>query len=72
MGMWLTTSHLAFWPQVPGHGSTHFCLTHALSLGQSELITHSGLQPTYGSPWYSGRHEHIPSRHCALGPHGDG
>lgn len=63
MGMWLITSHIASWPQVPGHGSTHLLRRQALSWGQSELRTHSGLQPEYGSPWYSGRHVQIPLRH---------
>lgn len=44
----------------------------ALSRGQSAFNTHSGLQPLYGSPWYSGRQVHIPSAHRAFGPHGDG
>jgi len=70
--MWLMTSHRAFCPHVPGQGSTHLFLTHALSLEQSLLMTHSGLQPVYGSPWYSGRHVQIPFEHWAFGPHGDG
>jgi len=49
---------------------------HALLRSQSELITHSGLQPVYGSPKYSGRHTQEPaplrSLHTALAPHGDG
>lgn len=39
------TAHSAFWPQVPGHGSIHFNLIHALSLEQSLLRIHSGLHP---------------------------
>lgn len=42
-GLWLTTSQKAFIPQVPGHGSAHFCLMHARYCGQSELRRHSGL-----------------------------
>lgn len=42
-GLWLTTSQNAFIPQVPGHGSEHFCLMHARYCGQSELRRHSGL-----------------------------
>lgn len=38
--------------------------------------THSGLQPLYGSPEYSGKHVHDPapflSLHIAFGPHGEG
>jgi hypothetical protein len=45
MGIWFITEHSAFCPQVPGQGSTHLFLMQALSLGQSELSTHSGLQP---------------------------
>lgn len=50
MGIWLYTSHKAFWPQVPGHGSIHLFLMHALSWGHSLLRTHSGLHILYGSP----------------------
>lgn len=45
VGMWLITLHSAFWPQVPGQGSMHLFLIHALSLGHSVFRTHSGLQP---------------------------
>lgn len=72
IGIWLITSHIAPWPQAPGQGSVHLFLIHALFRGQSEFIIHSGLHPVYGSPWYSGRHVHIPSLHCAFGPHGEG
>lgn len=72
LGIWLITLHSAFWPQVPGQGSMHLFLTHALSRGQSLLRTHSGLQPTYGSPWYSGKHVQIPLLHRVLVPQGDG
>jgi len=54
------------------HGFIHLLRTQALSLGQSLLITHSGLQPEYGSPKYSLIHEHWPLLHIAFGPHGDG
>lgn len=36
--------------QVPGHGSLHLLLIHALLDGQSEFRVHSGLQPSYGFP----------------------
>lgn len=38
------TLHLAEKPHEPGQGSRHFSLIHALLLGQSEFIVHSGLQ----------------------------
>lgn len=48
---------------------------HALLLGHSELIVHSGLQ-FGGVPIYSFKHEHegVPpiSRHCEFGPQGEG
>lgn len=48
----------------------------ALLLSQSELTTHSGRQPVYGSPKYSGKHEHEPalfrSLQTALAPQGEG
>lgn len=51
-------------------------LTQDLLLSQSELVTHSGLQPEYGSPKYSGKQEHDPapflSLHMALVPQGEG
>lgn len=63
-------------PQVPGQGSLHLLFTHALSCAQSELVTHSGLQPVYGSPKYSGKHVQEPapfcSLHIAFAPHGEG
>ncbi|CAB0002809.1 unnamed protein product [Nesidiocoris tenuis] len=75
-GKWLTTWHTAFWPQVPGQGFWHLFRTHALSDGQSEFMTHSGLHPSYGFPMNSGKQEHDPapfcSRQTALAPHGDG
>lgn len=72
MGMWLMTSHIAFCPQVPGQGSAHLLRMHALSLGHSALTTHSGLHPTYGSPWYSGLHVHTPLSQRAFDPQGVG
>lgn len=57
--------------QVPAHGSIHLFLTQDRSLGQSWLTTHSGLQPLYGSPWYSGMQEQIPSLQLAFAPQGD-
>lgn len=47
-----------------------------LSRGQSLFTTHSGRQPLYGSPKYSGKHVQEPaplrSWHSALGPQGEG
>ena len=56
IAIWLLTLHWALIPQVPGQGSIHLFLWHALIEGQSELTTHSGLHATYGSPKYSGIH----------------
>jgi len=43
---------------------------------QSEFITHSGLQPSYGFPLYSGKQLHEPaplySLHIAFIPQGEG
>lgn len=51
-------------------------LTQVLSLGQSLLITHSGLQLVYGSPKYSGKHVQDPtpflSVQTAFDPQGEG
>ena len=55
-GTWFNTLHSALIPHVPGQGSIHLFLWHALSEGQSEFTTHSGLHATYGSPKYSGIH----------------
>lgn len=44
VGIWLTTEHKALVPHEPRHGSIHFILMQALSLGHSECIVHSGLQ----------------------------
>lgn len=75
-GAWLMTLHSALRPHVPGQGSRHLLLTQALLRSQSELMTHSGLQPVYGSPKYSGRQTQEPaplrSLHTAFAPHGDG
>lgn len=57
---------------MPGQGFTHLFVKQALSLEQSVLRTHSGLQPVYGSPLYSGRHVQTPSLHKVFEPHGDG
>lgn len=50
----------------------HLFFIHALFLGQSVFNVHSGLQPIYGSPWYSFKHVHIPLLHRAFEPQGDG
>lgn len=75
-GKWFMTWQLAFCPQVPGQGSMHLFLTQALLDGQSVFKTHSGLQPSYGFPRYSGRQLQDPapfcSRHTAFAPHGEG
>jgi hypothetical protein len=67
-GIWLMTSQIAFTPHVPIQGFSHLFLIQALSLEQSEFNTHSGLQPWYGSPKYSGKHEQTPSSHFVFGP----
>lgn len=72
MGTWPITVHKALIAQAPGQGSTHLLRTQALSRGQSVFRTHSGRQPTKGSPRNSGRQVQIPSEHSALGPQGDG
>lgn len=72
IGIWLMTSQIALDAHVPGHGSTHFLLKQALSLGQSVFSIHSGRQPVYGFPWYSGKQAHTPSLQIAFAPHGDG
>lgn len=75
IGLWLRTLHIALVPHVPGHGSIHFILRQALSLVQSELTTHSGLQ-FGGEPMYPKRQEQTAcsfiTLHWLLGPHGDG
>lgn len=72
IAIWFTTSQRAFVPQVLSHGLIQRCLTQALFIGHSELIIHSGRQPKYGSPLYSGKHVHIPLSQTELGPQGDG
>ena len=76
VGMWFSTRQTALIPHVPGQGSTHLFLWHALLEGQSELTTHSGLQATYGSPKYSGIHWQAAARflseQMALLPQGVG
>lgn len=75
-GEWLTTWQLAFDAHVPGHGSIHLFLVQALLLGQSELTTHSGWQPSYGFPIYPFRQMQAPalarSIHSAFAPQGEG
>lgn len=75
-GAWLITRHSAFKPHVPGHGSLHLLFIHALDRSHSELRTHSGLHPVYGSPKKSFMQIQDPapflSLHKALVPHGDG
>lgn len=54
----------------------HLLFKQALVRSQSELVTHSGLHPVYGSPKYSGIQVQEPapflSLHLALAPQGDG
>lgn len=55
----------------------HFLFKHALFLGQSALMVHSGLQPpTVGDPKNSGKHSHNTFVPCTLQivfmPHGLG
>lgn len=75
IGLWLTTWHLAFNPQVPGQGSMHFWLTQAWFNGQSELTTHSGLHDG-GVPIKLGTQVQtawpFTALHWLFGPHGDG
>lgn len=70
------TWHSAFWAHVPGHGSLHLLLMHALLDWHSAFTIHSGLHPSYGFPKYSGRQEQDPAPFCSLQmafmPHGDG
>lgn len=71
----MITLHIAFVPQDPGQGSTHFSRIQALLLVHSELIIHSGRQ-FGGEPKYKGKHEHdglFPMfLHCEFAPHGEG
>lgn len=73
VGTWLITSHTAFWPQIlEAQGLTHLFREQALFREHSSLVTHSGRQAIYGSPWYSAKQVHTPSWHCAFCPHGEG
>lgn len=51
------TVQIALKPHDPRQGSLHFSLIHALLLGHSELIEHSGRQ-FGGDPIYVDKHEH--------------
>lgn len=70
------TEQSALDPQVPGQGSWHLLRMQVRVEGQSELKTHSGRQPSYGFPIYSGRQMQDPALFCCLhwvfAPHGDG
>ena len=66
------TLHSAFVPQVPGQGSWHLDRIQLNVDGQSVSTTHSGRQPSYGLPIYSGKHSQSPFLHIAFGPQGDG
>lgn len=72
---WLITWHCAFAPHEPGQGSRHLLFTHACWLGQSGLITHSGLQ-FGGAPIYPSRQEQAgldpETWHWEFGPQGFG
>lgn len=74
-GLWLTTTHLAWMPHVPGQGSLHFWLAQASFCRQSELRVHSGRQRG-GDPRNSGAQLHtacpFSSRHMLFGPQGFG
>ena len=76
VAIWFFTLHWALIPQVPGQGSIHLFLWHALLDGQSELTIHSGLHATQGSPKYSGIHWQAAalflSEQRALDPQGEG
>lgn len=69
------TLQIVLRPQLPGQGSRHFWLVHASFLGQSELITHSGLQ-VGGAPTNPLMQLHTACMlfclHWLFGPHGDG
>lgn len=75
IGLWLMTWHRAFNPHVPGHGSAHFWLTHALLSAHSELTIHSGLHAG-GEPIYPDWQEHtawlLTTRQMLNGPQGFG
>lgn len=76
VGEWFITKHSAFCPHVPGHGSLHLFIRHALFDWHSAFTIHSGRQPSYGFPKNSGKQEHDPAPFCSLQmafiPHGDG
>lgn len=44
-GMWLLTVHIAFVPQAPGHGSTHFPPRHVRVGAHSPFVLHSNRHP---------------------------
>lgn len=78
-GLWFIALQVALMPQTFWvQGFTHLLLMHALSPGQSELITHSGWQPVMleGIPWRPGRHLHTTVSPTfsqrVFGPQGDG
>lgn len=76
VGICEITWHKALAPHVPGHGSIHLLFIQALLVIQSVFTIHSGRQPSYGLPKYSGKHVHEPAPCCslqiALTPQGDG
>jgi hypothetical protein len=62
-GLWFTTWHKALMPQASIQGSRHFWAKHALSRGQSWLMTHSG---------YVQAAAPLTTRHWPFTLHGDG
>ena len=76
VGIWFKTRHSAFTPHNPGHGFTHLKFWHALVVGHSAFVEHSGLHAIYGSPKYPWMHVQAaaPFRflQLAFDPHGDG
>lgn len=60
VAVWSLTKQMALRPQTApeAHGSMHFLSRQALSNGQSVLSTHSGWQPTEGSPSKPSIHVH--------------
>ena len=62
----LQNSQVACVPQTPGHRSTHFWLTHALSVGHSGFMELSGLHSMYGFPNKPGKHVHEAAPLCSL------
>lgn len=75
IALWLITSHLAFRPQEPGHGSLHFLFIQAKRGVHSALTEHSG-RHLGGTPIKSGKQVQtdcpFTTRHSLFGPHGDG